>query len=254
MSEALYLYCVANGREKTIIGKIGIDENEVYTIPYKDLCAIVHNCTPEPYKSEDDEKVKVWILAHEKVVETSWERCGTVLPLGFDTIIKGDQEGNAEKNLKKWLEEDYKYLKQKIGKLKNKAEYGIQIFWDPWLIGKNISERNPEIRKLKEDVESKSKGTAYMYRQRLENILKKEIEKEADKYFKLFYRRIKECVDNIKIDKVKKCEEGRQMLINLSCLLPKKRSKVLGEELEKISNREGFFVHFTGPWPPYSFV
>jgi hypothetical protein len=34
------------------------------------------------------------------------------------------------------------------------------------------------------------------------------------------------------------------------------RQKVdsLGEELEKINNMDGFSVHFSGPWPPYSFV
>jgi hypothetical protein len=49
-------------------------------------------------------------------------------------------------------------------------------------------------------------------------------------------------------------EEDKQMLLNLSCLLFKEKSKILGEELEKINHLKGFFVRFTGPWPPYSFV
>jgi hypothetical protein len=44
------------------------------------------------------------------------------------------------------------------------------------------------------------------------------------------------------------------MLLNLSCLVSKDKVDGLGEELEKINNTEGFSVHFTGPWPPYSFV
>ncbi|MBT9151233.1 MAG: hypothetical protein DDT40_01421 [candidate division WS2 bacterium] len=75
-----------------------------------------------------------------------------------------------------------------------------------------------------------------------------------NRYFKDFYERIKGCVDEIKVEKTKKPEEDKQMLMNFSCLLPKEKSERLGEELEKINNMEGFFVRFTGPWPPYGFV
>ena len=57
------------------------------------------------------------------------------------------------------------------------------------------------------------------------------------------------------MDKTKKTEdENKQMLMNLSCLLTKDGSRRLGDELEKIASVEGFFVRYTGPWPPYSFV
>ncbi|MDI6892507.1 MAG: GvpL/GvpF family gas vesicle protein [Actinomycetota bacterium] len=252
--EGRYLYCVANGGQKVSLGKIGVEGNEVYTIPYKDLCAVVHNCPPEPYKSEDKEKVKSWVITHEKVVEVAWGKFGTVLPLGFDTIIGGKEETSSEENMKNWVRGDYKNLKEKISKLKNKAEYGVQIFWDPKVIGEKLIENNQEIKKLNEDVKSKSKGLAYMYKQKLENLLKKQMEVESERYFKDFYEQIKRCVDEIKVERTKKLEEGKQMLINLSCLLPREKSKTLGEELEKINNMEGFYVRFTGPWPPYSFT
>jgi len=254
MTEARYLYCIANGSEQITFGNIGIENNEVYTIPYKDLCAVVHNCPPEPYESEDKEKIKSWIVAHEKVVETAWTRFGTVLPLGFDTIIKSDQDRNAEDNIKKWIKDDYENLKQKLDKLRDKAEFGVQVFWNPKIMGKRLTETNEEIAKLSQDIKSKSRGLAYMYKQKLENLLKKQMEVESERYFKDFYEQIKRWVDEIKVEKTKKSDEGKQMLMNLSCLLSKEKSKVLGEELEKINNREGLFVRFTGPWPPYSFA
>lgn len=252
--EARYLYCIVEGNEKITLGNIGIEDSRVYTIPYQDLCAVVHNCPPEPYKSEDKEKVKLWLTTHEKVVEVAWEKFGTVLPLGFDTIIRGEEGTSPEENMKHWVRDDYKNLKEKISKLKNEAEYGVQIFWDPKVIGEKLIENNQEIKKLNEDIKSKSKGLAYMYKQKLENLLKKQMEVESERYFKDFYEQIKRCVDEIKVEKTKKLEKGKQMLINLSCLLPREKSKILGEELEKINNMEGFYVRFTGPWPPYSFV
>lgn len=254
MAEARYLYCIADGAEKVNFGNIGIEGSEVYTIPYQDLCAVVHNCLSEPYKSEDNEVVKKWAIAHQEVIDTVWEKFGTVLPLGFDTIIKGEEGVAPDENIKKWLKGDYENLRQKLAKLKDRAEFGIQVFWDPKIISEGLIETNPEIKKLNEEIKSKSKGLAYMYKQKLENLLKKEMEVEAERHFKDFYERIKKCVDEIKVEKTKKAEDERQMLMNLSCLLPKEKSKILGEELEKINNIKGFFIRFTGPWPPYSFV
>lgn len=254
MAGAKYLYCIADGNKKISFGNIGIENSEVYTIPYKDLCAVTHDCSPEPYKSEDEEKIKSWVTDHEKVVEAAWERFDTILPLGFDTIIIGEGEREPEENMKNWLKDDYENLKQKLSKLKGKAEFGVQIFWDIKIISEGIIETNREIKKLNDDIKSKSKGLAYMYKQKLENLLKKEIEKKADRYFRDFYEQIKRCVDEIKVDKTKKEEEKKPMLMNLSCLLAKGKSKTLGGELDKIDQMPEFSVRFTGPWPPYSFV
>jgi hypothetical protein len=37
-------------------------------------------------------------------------------------------------------------------------------------------------------------------------------------------------------------------------LVAKEKINSLGKELEEINNIDGFSVHFSGPWPPYSFV
>ena len=254
MAEGRYVYCIAGDSQIIHLGKIGIGENEVYTIPHQDISAVVHDCSSMPYESEDKELVKKWIIAHEKVIEAVQKKSGTVLPFGFDTIIKADDEENAEEKVKDWLKEDYQRLKEKVDKVKGKAEYAVQISWDAKIIAKELIEKDEELKKLDEEIKSKPKGAAYMYKQKLEKLLKQKLEGEADRCFKKFYGKIKTCIDEIKVEKLKKEEESRQMLMNLSCLGNKKDVKALGDELEKIRNIKGFFVHFTGPWPPYSFV
>jgi hypothetical protein len=258
--DAKYLYCVADYGVRSGLGKIGLDGKEVYTIPFLDLCAVVHNCPPEPYKSEDNETVRNWVVTHEKVVETTWERFGTVIPLGFDTIVKGGKDISPDENIINWLKQDHVNLKKKMDKIRGKAEYGVQIFWDPKFIVEEIVKADEEIGNLNQDIKSKPKGMAYMFKYKLENLLKKEMEKKADLCFKDFYARIRKCVDEIRVEKTKKISAGsigdekNQMLMNLSCLIDKEKSERLGEELEKINKEEGFGVRFTGPWPPYSFV
>ena len=249
-----YLYCVVETSGKMSFGKIGIEDNEVYTIPYEELSAVVHNCPAEPYKSEDNEIMKNWMMVHQSVIDQASERFGTVLPLGFDTIIQGNKTTSPEENMKNWLKQDYDNLKRKIEKISGKAEYGVQVFWDPKIIAKNVIEESPEIKKLNEEIKSKPKGLAYMYKHKLEDLIKKEMEGKADQDFKEFFERIKPYADDLKVEKTKKAEDEKQMLMNLSCLLPKEASKKLGDELEKIGDIEGYSVRFTGPWPPYSFV
>ena len=252
--EGRYIYCVVDSGEKTSLGEIGIEGKEVYAIPYRDIGAVVHDCPAQPYRSDDQEAVKAWVMTHQKVVDAAWGRWGTVLPLSFDTIIKGETEGSAERNVKDWLKQEYEDLKSRIEKVRGKAEYGVQVFWDPKVIAQNLTRTSPEIRKLDEEIRLKPRGLAYMYRQKLENLIKCEMETKADECFKDFYSRIRKHADDIRVEKTKKAEQGLQMIMNLSCLIYKDRYTELGEELDKINRLEGFSVRFTGPWPPYSFV
>jgi len=252
--EGRYLYCVADSGEQVSLGPVGIDGSKVYTIPCRDICAVVHECPAEPYQSTDREEVNWWVLAHQKVVDEAWERWGTVLPLGFDTIVMDKDGVGAEENVRSWLQNDYDNLKGKLDKVRGKAEYGVQIFWELQVIAQNLTKVSPEISQLEERIRSQPKGIAYLYKQKLENALKRELESKADRCFRDFYQRIRRYVDDIVVEKTKPGAQNTQMIMNLSCLLPRDKSAELGEELENINNIEGFSIRFTGPWPPYSFV
>ena len=249
-----YLYCVADSGEQVSLGPIGIDGSDVYTIPYRDICAVVHECPAEPYQSNDREMVNAWVLAHQKVVDEAWERWGTVLPLGFDTIVMDKDCVGAEENVRNWLQSDYDNLKSKMEKVRGKAEYGVQIFWELQVIARSLTKTSPEISQLEEEIKSQSRGVAYLYKQKLESALKRELESKADQCFKDFYERIRRHVDNIVVEKTKQGDQNTQMIMNLSCLLPRDKAAELGEELHRINSMRGFSVRFTGPWPPYSFV
>jgi len=249
-----YLYCVADAGEEASLDAIGIDGSEVYTIPYKEICAVVHSCPAEPYRSDDQKLAAAWVMTHQKVVDTAWQRWGTVLPLSFDTMIKGETKAGAQRNVEDWLKQEYEKLKNKMMKVRGKAEYGVQVFWDLRLMAQNLTETSPELRKLEEEIKTKPPGLAYMYRQKLENLIRREMETKADQCFKDFYSRIRKHADEVCVEKTKKAEPGWQMLMNLSCLVCKDKYTELGEELDNINRLEGFSVRFTGPWPPYSFV
>lgn len=255
VQSALYLYAIADGYHEIELGSMGIDGNNVYTIACGDFTAIVHDCTAQPYQSEDEKKVKNWVSTHQKVVDKAWEEFGNIIPLGFDTLIVKKDARDPKESLKQWIEGDYSNLVIKMDKIRDKAEYGIQVFWEAKPMALKVSRESDEIIQLQNEIKSKPRGVAYMYRQKLEELLKSEMARSADHYFQQFYEKIAPYADDLQVEKTKKPEnDERQMLLNLSLLLPKDRSGKLGEALEEIEALEGFSVRFTGPWPPYSFV
>ena len=254
-SRGRYIYGVASTGCAVSLGGMGIDGSEVYTIPYDSLCAIVHNCSTEPYQSTDEERVKKWVRTHQGVLDEAKKALGTVIPMSFDTILhsRGDAV-SPDRVVKDWLKEDSERLQSVVERIEGRDEYGVQIFYAPGLVVKQISDESQEIRKIREEMASKSPGMAYLYKQKVERAVKAEIERLAGEWFTDFYRKIKGHCDDIVVEKTKKADRNRVMLLNLSCLVAREKVSNLGVELEKINNTEGFSVHFSGPWPPYSFV
>lgn len=253
MTSGLYLYCVAEGNEEEDLGLKGIGGEAVFTLSSQGLLAVVQECE-KPFSSEDQSLVSEWILAHQAVIDLAWERFETVLPFGFDTIVVSTGEKSSSENLRDWLIREADSLRASLQKLRGKAEFGVQISWDPTVVGPRLTRNDEEVQTLQLEVQSKSPGTAYLLKQKLQDLLRTRLESGADAYFKEFFRRIRDCVEATQVEKVRKEEPPRQMIANLSCLTAKEDAAKLGETLEKIGSIEGFFVRFTGPWPPYSFV
>lgn len=250
-----YVYGVAAGDKEVRMGPIGIEGNEVYTITYEDISAIVHDCSAEPYQSNHDEIVKNWVKTHQSVLDAAGEQLGIIIPLGFDTImLSRDNATPPEQVVKEWLKEDHNRLSEVMKRIEGKDEYGVQVSYESRFIVKHISEQSEEIIKIKEEMATKTPGMAYMYKQKLERAVKAETERLANAWFNDFYGRAKKHADDIIIEKTKQLNNGKVMLLNLSCLMAREKIDNLGKELEEINNMDGFSVHFSGPWPPYSFV
>ncbi len=254
----VYVYCIADGGQAAMLGPIGIEGREVHSIPYRDVCAVVHDCPAqpyqEPYQSSDPQVVERWVRAHQRVVDAAWERWGTVLPLGFDTIVNVERDGGPRKSIGHWLAGEYDNLRRKIEAVRGRAEYGVQVFWQPQVVARDIAANSAEIRQLQEEARSKPGGTAYLLRQRVESALRREMETRASACFRDFYERIKQHACDVRLERTKNDTGDMQMIMNLSCLVDRQRSAELGQELEGIDRMDGFSVRFTGPWPPYSFV
>lgn len=252
---ARYVYGMADQGACLDLGSIGIEGNRVYTIPYRDICAIVHDCPSEPYQSDDEGIVKAWVQAHQSVLDEAISRFGTVIPMGFDTIIRpGEGEDDSSQTIRGWIEEDYDRLKSLFAKVAGKAEYAVKVYYDVEVMAEEVSREDEELKRLKENVSAKPPGLAYMYKHKLETALRFAVQNRASDCSASFYGDIRLHVDEVITEKPRKADGSKEVLLSLSCLVRNDKVKELGEVLERINDMRGFSVHFSGPWPPYSFV
>ncbi|MFB3765596.1 MAG: gas vesicle protein GvpL [Methanotrichaceae archaeon] len=253
IDEARYLYSVANCAEKLELGRIGIEESIVYTIPYRDIAAIVHSCGSKPYSTEDKRLAEGWILEHAYVIDLATKRFGTVLPFSFDVIIRGDDH-----MIEQWLSENYEGIKSELERMKGKSEYSVQIFCDTEILSSKYLYKDWSIKELEDRAEKVGKGTAYLLRRKLDMKIREKVVAEIIRLSDEFGERIKALSDDVKVEKKKTSQldkyRGKSLITSLSCLVSEDKVAPLGDVLEEINNLDGFAVRFTGPWAPFSFV
>ncbi len=253
IQEGRYLYSVINSGALLCLGDIGINDSSVFTICHKDIAAVVHSCQAEAYRTQDNLKAKEWILAHNYVIDTASKKFGTVLPFAFDTIVKGNNE-----TIKIWLNENYETLKNELDKFNNKDEYSVQVFCYQDMLIEKLARSDRELNELKDEMDKASKGTAYLIKRKFELKKKDAIRVEISKLSDEFYSELRELVEKLKVEpnpsKIPGKYEGMKPIVEFSCLVHKDDVEKLGEVLDKINEREGFAVRFTGPWAPFSFV
>jgi hypothetical protein len=251
--QAKYLYSIANTRENRSLGNIGICDRPVYTIVFQDIAAIVHTSEPDPQPAMSEEQAKRWILNHNYVIDKAIENFNTVLPFSFGCLAKGDDE-----SIRRWLQKNYEPYKRELERLKDSAEYSIQIFYDPKVLEKQVMEAIPELKEIDKTIENMPKGKAYIFKKKFELSLKQAIIDQLSSLGEEFGTLIRENVTQLKIEEkipyVPEKYTGKKLMVSLSCLVIQENVEKLGQSLERINKREGFAVRFTGPWAPFSFV
>jgi len=249
--EGKYLYCIVNRGEEKQFGPIGIEDSSVYTVAYINIAVVVHSCEAKPYSTMVKEKAAEWILAHQYVIDLATEEFGTVIPLTFDTIFKGNKE-----ELRNWLNKEYNQLETLLKKLDGQAEYGVQIFLETEFLDKLASE-NDEVLSIENNLKNMSNGVAYLLKKKLQK--RKELEKQliVDRQAKELLSQIEPFVNEAILGSTNKEVpekwQDKHMILNAFCLVPKDNIGTLGSKLGQLK-KEGYAVRFTGPWPPYNFV
>jgi len=254
MEGCIYLYCLINNGTETSFGNIGITDNEVFTVPFRDIGAVVHKLrcesSPQPsslnsHPSDSDAKEDMVALAisHQHIIDMATDKFGSVIPFNPNRILEGNEEAVIA-----WLKRDYITIKNTLNEIEDKAEFEVQVFMARDVLIDRIKCESDDFMRLKE----LNSGRAYVLGQR---VLRAELEQKVDSVCKSVYAQISKCADKIKINEI----EGtlmpeKQQIMSLSCLIHNDKQDELKGILKVIDNLEGFEVRLSGPWQPYNFI
>jgi hypothetical protein len=247
-ASARYLYCVLPAYDLApAVRAPALDGGPVHPIRHRDVAVLTHACAPEPYQGSETE-VRGWIAAHNAVIEEAWKSAGTVLPMSFDVIVRGDSGRGAEANVAGWLSEHHAALRSRLQALRGRVEVGVQILRDA-----EDSAAAAAPAGAAESASLRPRGHAYFARHQRQREQRERLELQAEAAFRRHGEMLATLVDDVQVNRPRPVR-GKMMVLNLSLLTDQAGVARVGDYLEQVSQGTGTEVRFTGPWPPYSFA
>ncbi len=249
---ALYVYAIvpAPVPRDALEELAGIDASPVRAIECAGgVAALVHAGDPVPYQGPEED-VQRWILEHSRVVEGAWEAFGTVLPVTFNVIVKGDATTSAEARLQAWLAESTDALRQRLHTLARRVELRVEIGFERSEAARNEA----EAQALRGEMATKPPGLRRLLERRLEQVEKEAVERRADRLYPEFRRRIASHADELVENRRARPVPGVVPVLSVALLARREAVEALGAELARIETEHpAARIRFLGPWPPYSF-
>src|SRR5262245_19659940 len=241
VAEGKYVYCIIKSKEHRTFGPIGIGTrgDDVYTVHYEDLAAVVSN-TPIMVYDPTRENA----LAHEQVNETVMREF-TVLPMAFGALFLTAQD------IIELLRGTGDALRDVFTKMEGKLEFGLKVNWDRDRVIAEIEKRNEEIRNLKEQITARS-GSTYFARMQLGRLVEAALTDQADTFVREIYTDLRNSAVASRANKT----IGDKMIMNAAFLVERERESDFDLQIKAIAARyEGKLAFkYSGPWPPYNFV
>ncbi|MDI6688737.1 MAG: GvpL/GvpF family gas vesicle protein [Desulfobacterales bacterium] len=243
-----YIYGFTNRDEWETFGPIGIEQEDVYFFPYKNIAAVVSNSCNSPLIEFDSLPREALLsnLAIYQIVIEMVMKSHHIIPMKFGTIIQGEED------LKKILKKGYGRINTNLKKMENKIELDVVALWsnlEPVL--KEIAEKE-EIKRLKEEALTKSAEKVFEIKINLGKTVKALLDKKREELaFQLLSVLKKEAEDHRRHDIM-----DDTMIMNMAFLINKDRGEIFEARIDQLDKQYNGSVNFRilGPLPPYSFT
>jgi hypothetical protein len=241
LNQGKYLYGIIAADEARNFGPIGIGSQEVETISYGQLSAVISSVPLGKYELSKEN-----LLAHQRVLERVMSEY-TLLPVKFYTV-----GANAEE-IRRMVEQQYRKLLFLLRDLEGKVELGVKAAWrDMREVLREVAKAHTEIRRLTDKTAARPSRPTYAQRIAIGEMVEAALEArragEAEEIL-IGLRRL--AVDH-RLNRT----IGERMLLNAAFLVDRAREPEFDGEVDRLDHRHGGQIKFTyvGPVPPYNFV
>src|SRR5260370_40753026 len=221
-SEGVYVYCIMESGEPRPFGTIGIGArgDEVFTVHYQDLAAVVSRAPLVVYDPTRENA-----LTHEHVQEVVMNEHGfTPVPMSFGTLFKTDDD------TVEFLKDTYDALRDVLLKMKDKLEFGLKVNWDRDEVLREIEEQNEEIRRLKAEIQTNTQSSTYFARMQLGRLVEQALADKSEAYVREIYDSLRDAAIASRSNKV----IGDKMIMNAAFLVSRDQAEHFGAKVHDI--------------------
>lgn len=240
--EGFYLYGFVAVDAPGSYGPIGLGgtEDEVFTVPGKNLSAVVSRTPVRLPLPEPDN-----ILAHARVLETIMKRT-TVVPAKFGTVFA------SRTALVKVMRQSAVELGEVLKMLVNKVELGLQVVWRKEVLRAMLvamADHDPEIAELKREAD---KGNGFQIALNLGELVQNKVRGKTDHLRQQLLSPLMQAAVATRHKDVR----TDRMIMNEAFLVDAERESRFDAIVEELAAQYGDQLEFnySGPWPAFSFA
>lgn len=242
VKEGKYIYCIIAARIPKTFGPLGIGGrgDEIYTLCFNDIAAVVSNSLIKKYSFSREN-----LISHERAIEEVM-RIYNVLPVRFATIAEN------EVKVKKILEREHDKFIDLLKNVKDKKEIGLKAIFKEEVIYKDILEKYEDVRALKEKVKTLSPEKTYYQRMEIGKMVETALEEVKEKYKEDILKALSSLAVEVKTNNT----YGELMIINAAFLIEKCKEAEFDQNLNDLEDKYGDKIMFkyVGTLPPFNFV
>jgi len=265
ISKAFYLYGIVNQYDiidqpdsQSVLEELKRHE-QIRLMPIQELAALVSEVSLEEFGEEalknrlKDAKWLEYRLRHHEWVVEAFMRGGTVIPMKFATIF------NTEERLTERLLGLYETLRELMGKLQGKEEWGVKAFCDLRYIQATVETEHERTKQLKAQLAGQPPGTAYLMRKQREELITRQTDQLLSRHLESIYQRLTRLSHEAKLNLLTPHEltsRKHEMVLNAALLVEKSHVSRVVEEVQSLRQDyapHGFEFESVGPFPPYNF-
>ena len=243
--EVKYIFGIIESAKEEFFGPCGVTAyEEVYTIPYQDISAVVSDSLFVNYTTLPKNQVARYLLTHQQVIEKIMDS-HTIIPTRLGTYAFNIRE------IEEILSKGYAMFKDIFRKINNKIEIDVVATWsDLNSIIKEIGERK-EIKEHKEKLMSVPEGVSVKDQVKIGSLIKNILDKEREK----IASEIKAILAKMSIDLRPHDLMDDRMIFNVAFLIEKDKKGEFEKRLDELDEQYYKKINFrcVGPLPTYSF-
>lgn len=238
------MYCIIECDGAKNFGPIGVGArgDELTTVGYRDLSAVVSNSPIQEYRVTRENT-----MTHLQAIEAVMKE-HTVLPIRFSTITETEEE-----IVEKVLKPRYEEFQELLTWISDKKELGLKIYWQEMkAILNEIVEQNETIKSFKEEIQKKSPRQAYYDQIEIGKMIESALNEKRETERDSLVRPLKELACDHKVHPTYIPE----MVVSAAFLVTKEAEPEFDQAVNKI--QEGcpgrYRISYVGDAPPVNFV